>query len=87
MSKSIKTRIQNKHDIEANWVQAKNFVPLVGEIIIYDADDAHVMPRIKIGDGKTPVNDLGFMDPGIDTGTTDPDVNTVGQFYFKYSNN
>lgn len=38
MPKSISTRIQNKHDLEANWLKASNFTPLEGELIIYDAE-------------------------------------------------
>lgn len=38
MSKNIKTRIQHKHDLEANWLRAPGFVPLKGELIIYDAE-------------------------------------------------
>jgi predicted DNA-binding ArsR family transcriptional regulator len=37
MAKTIKTRIQNKHDLEVNWLQA-TFVPLEGELIIYDSE-------------------------------------------------
>lgn len=63
------TRITLKHDIEANWVKAKNFIPLAGELIIYDPDTdapqpmtgSNSLPRIKIGDGKTPVNSLSFV--------------------------
>ena len=29
-------RIVHKHDIEANWLKAENFIPKQGEIIIYD---------------------------------------------------
>lgn len=36
--KSIQTRVQNKHDIEAHWLMAASFVPLAGELIIYDAE-------------------------------------------------
>jgi hypothetical protein len=36
---AIYTRAQQKHDIEANWIKAINFIPLEGEIIIYDADE------------------------------------------------
>lgn len=57
-TKAIKTRIQNKHDLGANWQQATNFIPLAGELIIYETDyDAtsnptgSKYPRIKIGDG------------------------------------
>lgn len=58
MPKSIKTRIQNKHDLAVNWKQAANFVPLAGELIVYETDyDAtsnptgSKYPRIKIGNG------------------------------------
>lgn len=36
--KTIKTRIQNKHDIEVNWFKATGFVPFEGELLIYDAE-------------------------------------------------
>jgi hypothetical protein len=61
MAKSIKTRIQNKHDTEANWKLATSFMPLAGEVIIYDPDATHERPRVKIGDGKTLVNQLDFV--------------------------
>lgn len=38
MTKNIKTRIQNKHDLEVNWLQASDFVPLQGELIVYDIE-------------------------------------------------
>ena len=61
MAKQINTRIQHKHDIEANWLRATGFTPLAGEIIIYDADETHNYERIKIGDGETNVNVLPFI--------------------------
>lgn len=60
-SKEFFTRIQHKHDIEANWSKAVNFVPLNGEIIVYDKDDTHDYARIKIGDGSTKINELPFI--------------------------
>ena len=59
--KKLKTRIQLKHDTAANWSQATNFIPLIGEIIIYDADTTNSAPRVKIGDGKTVVAALPFI--------------------------
>ena len=69
--KTLKTRIQHKHEPEANWLQATNFIPLAGELIIYDVDETHSKPRFKIGDGVrnpdtgkvegTNVNDLPFV--------------------------
>lgn len=75
--RKIKTRIQNKHAIEANWIKAVNFVPLQGEIIVYDIEvdnngnildltgtnrtEPYTYERFKIGDGITKVNDLPFV--------------------------
>lgn len=61
MEKTMKARIQHKHDIEANWLKATNFTPLAGEIIVYDSDENYDHPRIKTGDGKTNINDLLFI--------------------------
>jgi hypothetical protein len=73
--KKIKTRIQQKHDLEANWLKATSFVPMAGELIIYDIEvDAsgntltlpsgrtspYTYERFKIGDGKTLVSSLPF---------------------------
>lgn len=58
---SVKTRIINKHAVEADWQKATNFKPLQGEIIIYDPDTTHTEPRVKIGDGVNYVNDLPFL--------------------------
>lgn len=63
-TKTIKTRIQNKHDIEANWNDA-SFAPYAGELIIYDPDNTHLYPRFKIGDGTTLIGDLPFCLDGI----------------------
>lgn len=65
--KIISSRIQQKHDIEANWEKAINFIPKVGEIIVYDPDDSHVYSRIKIGDGVTSINNLKFNLDGYAT--------------------
>ena len=59
MSKTLQTRIQLKHDTEANWITAGNnsdFTPLAGEIIIYDD-----LRKVKIGDGQKNINELDFM--------------------------
>ena len=45
VEKNTNARIQHKHDIEANWKKAINFVPLAGELIIYSD-----LNKIKIGD-------------------------------------
>ena len=58
--KIFNTRIQHKHDIEANWLKATNFVPKVSELIVYDPDENFNYSRVKIGDGVTKVKDLPF---------------------------
>ena len=59
--KKINARVTNKHDTEENWLKAVNFIPLSGEMIIYDKDDNHNCERIKIGDGQTLVSNLPFV--------------------------
>lgn len=55
--KQVKTRIQQKHDTSANWAKATSFVPLKGEIVVYDD-----LGRIKVGDGTKTVTNLKFVD-------------------------
>ena len=44
--KQLKTRLVQKHDIEANWIKATSFIPKDGEIIIYDEDTNYRYKRI-----------------------------------------
>lgn len=62
VNKIYQSRVIQKHDTSANWKKATNFVPLKGEIIIYDD-----LNKIKIGNGGTVVNDLPFVTPTIPT--------------------
>ena len=55
-NKTFQGRIVQKHDTKANWEKATNFVPLKGEIIVYDD-----LNKIKIGDGATKVGNLAFI--------------------------
>lgn len=55
-------RVVNKHDVEANWLKATNFIPMQGELIVYDKDSTHNYERFKIGDGSTVVSSLPFAD-------------------------
>lgn len=54
-----------KHDTEENWNKAVNFIPQDGEMIMYDGileNGKYVQqPKFKIGDGKTKVKDLDFI--------------------------
>ena len=65
IEKNMNTRIQHKHDIEANWNKALNFIPKIGEIIVYDIDDNYNYSRFKIGDGTTVVSSLPFVNDEI----------------------
>ena len=70
---AVNTRIQMKRDTTANWNNARGFVPLQGEIIIYTdyqtvtelVNGVQVtknVPGIKVGDGNAYVQDLPFTD-------------------------
>ncbi len=65
MSKTIDARTQQKYDTTVNWNKATNFIPLVGEIIVYTDGWGANRPRIKIGDGTTTVINLPFTDEEI----------------------
>lgn len=61
MAKNINTRIILKHDTEANWNKAINFIPNKGEVIIYDIDENFNYERVKIGDGVNNAIQLPFV--------------------------
>lgn len=56
----FKTRIIHKNDIEENWNRATTFIPMKGEIIVYNVDENYDYERIKVGDGLTTVINLPF---------------------------
>lgn len=66
----LSTRIVMKHDTCANWDSALSFIPLNGEIIIYDDYQTLVdkntgnsvkKPGVKIGNGVDTVSNLPFL--------------------------
>ena len=59
-NKVLKTRIQMKTDHSENWAKAPTFVPLKGELIVYNDNDGSA-PRIKVGDGTTLLSELPFV--------------------------
>ena len=61
MAQINNVRVQHKRETEENWKKAINFIPLMAEIIVYETDSTHTQARLKIGDGKTNVNDLPFI--------------------------
>lgn len=64
--RNINCTLISRHDSEENWVLAKDFIPRQGEIVIYDADQLHNYERVKVGDGKTVVGDLPFINSGLE---------------------
>ncbi len=77
MSATVTSRIQLKRDTTAHWNQAIGFVPLPGEVIIYEDYETKTyiieengetttktvnIPNIKIGTGNAYVQDLAFVD-------------------------
>jgi hypothetical protein len=56
-------RIALKNDIESNWNKATGFIPLKGELIIYNADtNGNNKVRFKIGNGVDNVINLPFVE-------------------------
>ena len=77
MSATINTRIQLKRDTTQHWNEAMGFIPLPGEIIVYEDYETKTytveefgetvtktvkIPNIKIGTGNAYVQDLAFVD-------------------------
>lgn len=73
IEKRVYGRAIQKHDIEVNWLKAVNFIPLQGEIIVYDIDENYDYERFKIGDGVTVVSSLPFSNISI----TDDEIDAI----------
>lgn len=66
MIKTLNARVVLKNDSSENWEKTKNFVPLKGEVILYDDDNDM---RFKVGNGTvvdgtitgTKVSELPFV--------------------------
>lgn len=82
IEKNVNTRIQHKHDIEANWNKALNFIPKIGEIIVYDIDENYNYSRFKIGDGVRTINNLEFL---LDTQYILHNSNVLSQLLEQYN--
>ena len=61
MNGILNSRVINKHDVEVNWNRVSTFVPLAGEIIVYDVDNNDSYERFKVGDGTHALIELPFM--------------------------
>ena len=77
MSATVNGRIQLKRDTTAHWNEARGFIPLPGEVIVYTDYETKTytteeygetvtktvqIPNIKIGTGNAYVQDLAFVD-------------------------
>lgn len=77
MSATINTRIQLKRDTTEHWNNARGFIPLAGEVIVYTDYETKTytveeygetitktveIPNIKVGTGNAYVQDLPFVD-------------------------
>ena len=84
MIQKIKARQVQKHDSAENWRKAgeNGFIPQDGEIIVYNADEENEV-RMKIGDGKTNINDLPFVSGSSVGKKTAED----GEIFNDYENN
>ena len=77
MSSTVQTRIQLKRDTTENWNNARGFIPMAGEVIVYTDYETKTyeveeygekvtktveIPNIKVGTGNAYVQDLAFVD-------------------------
>lgn len=87
--KIIKSRFSLTHDTYDNWFAIGNdFIPVAGEIIVYDADAANVSPRIKIGDGVVSLNNLPFINETTSaSGGTKIFIGTQKEYEVAYARN
>ena len=74
-NKTFNTRVQLKNDIEANWIKAVNFSPLLGEVIVYNAEaEGDEFP--KDIDGQN-LRDYYITYPRIKIGNGETNVNDL----------
>lgn len=88
---TLNARVQHKHALEVQWSES-DFVPLLGEIIVYDSEvdfEGNVLAhpqdrepiayaRSKIGDGKRLAKDLPFMVGEVTaTAITDSEIDEI----------
>ena len=74
MEKIIRARLKQKHGSRDYWSSQIDFIPLSGELIVYDdhklytdeQNQRHNVPGFKVGDGVTPINSLPFVDAELE---------------------
>ena len=65
-------RVQIKGDTEENLAKATGFVPLDRELVVRKPDEKYKYPRLRVGDGKTNVNELPELNVQPDWEQNDP---------------
>ena len=101
MSGTVDARIKHKRGTTANWNAARGFIPLDGELIVYTNyktiqkeinGELQIVdvPGVKIGDGRTYVQDLPFVDEELRSRImahiNNPDVHVSTQEKLFWSN-
>ena len=92
--KRLKARVAHKHKTRDEWFldvydaatdqkRSNPFIPLDGELIIFDADDKYEK-RFKFGDGVTDVWDLPFFEPANGFDFVISERNEVPQYEMGY---
>lgn len=69
MENTLHVRIKNKSGSSSYWSSQIDFIPLKGELIIYDDhktytdqnNQVHNLPGFKLGNGVTTINNLPFV--------------------------
>ena len=62
MLKNLDVRMIQKADTQEGWEANPLFVPFAAEFIVYKPDATYSYPRLKLGDGETPISQLPFID-------------------------
>lgn len=52
MITQLNARIVHKHDIEANWLKLTDFIPMHGELVIYDSEIAADGTVLQLPEGR-----------------------------------
>lgn len=76
-NKTFNTRVQLKNDIEANWIKAVNFSPLLGELIIYNAEIDNVTALPQDPETKQTLRNYWITYPRIKIGDGENNVNDL----------
>ena len=63
--KQLKGKTLFKHETEQDWLQS-NYVPSLGEKVLYDPDFYYSFTRVKYGDGIHTVKELPFSVEQVD---------------------